>query len=449
MAQRESPVHFRLSRLGWQFAFIGLLVMLGGAIRAYNLPLVLAGLLIGALLLQWRWARQTLIVVNVKRRLPSEAFAGQPFTVRFLISNRSRWFPAWLLRIDDSIRPSGSSGRRIVDWIGRSPAATKASCGIGVVPPGRTLTTQYYCEIPRRGRFALGPVTLSTGVPLGLMVADRTLRQQDELYVFPRRVTLQRHWRRVLNSREGGTSATAGRSGLQEGDFFGLRGWQAGDSRRWIHWRTTARTGELAVRQFEKQRRFDLCILVDAYQPDADAAGRRGLTAALSWGAATHGTAPAPENAPLEFVISVAATLATVLVATPTSKIGLALAGRQTVALPSGGTREQTLAMLRFLSELQGSSHPDLAGAVKQMIQAEGRPRDLLILSPRPLAESWREALPLLGNRTVWKWCSLADGTLNQLVERSPSDRLAVESTHVNADDHASSSLNQQSPAPL
>ena len=59
-------------------------------------------LLVAALLLQWRWARQTLVAVSVKRRLPSEAFAGQPFTVQFLITNHSRWFPAWLLRIDDA-----------------------------------------------------------------------------------------------------------------------------------------------------------------------------------------------------------------------------------------------------------------------------------------------------------------------------------------------------------
>ena len=441
MPLRDSPVRFRLSRLGWQFAFIGVFAMLGGAIRAYNLPLVLAGLLIGALLLQWRWARQTVVAVTIQRRLPSEAFAGQPFTVRFLISNRSAWFPAWLLRIDDAIRLPGSSGRRIGGWMGRSTGVSKASCGIGVVPPGRTLTAQYQCEVPHRGRFTFGPATLSTGVPLGLMVAERTLRPQEELFVYPQRVALKRHWRRAINSREGGTSATAGRSGLQEGDFFGLRGWQAGDSRRWIHWRTTARTGELAVRQFEKQRRFDLCILVDAYLPAAEAAGRRGFGAALTLGATPNSPAAIADHESLEFVISVAATLATELVATPTSKIGLALAGRQTAALPSGGTREQTVAMLRYLSELQGSPQPDLAAALKQMIQAEGRPRDLLILSPRPLAATWRETLQLLGPRTAWKWCSLADGSINPLAERSPSPALAVDSSRAVADGTATKSL--------
>jgi uncharacterized protein (DUF58 family) len=62
--------------------------------------------------------------------------------------------------------------------------------------------------------------------------------------------------------------------GLREGDYHGLRDWRAGDSRRWIHWRTTARRGELMVRQFEQQRNHDLVLLVELWQPvqptDAD-----------------------------------------------------------------------------------------------------------------------------------------------------------------------------------
>ena len=51
------------------------------------------------------------------------------------------------------------------------------------------------------------------------------------------------------------------------GDFFGVREWQAGDSVRWIHWRGTARHGQLMVRQFEKHRRRDIVLLLDLWQP--------------------------------------------------------------------------------------------------------------------------------------------------------------------------------------
>lgn len=54
---------------------------------------------------------------------------------------------------------------------------------------------------------------------------------------------------------------------MLEADFYGLRDWRPGDSRRWIHWRTSARRGSLVVRQFEQRRSQDLALLVDLWQP--------------------------------------------------------------------------------------------------------------------------------------------------------------------------------------
>ena len=171
MTQREPAVRLRLTRLGWQFAFIGVFAMLGGAIRAYNLPLLLAGLLVGALLLQWRWARLTILAVTLKRRLPAEVFAEQTFTVRFLVTNHARWLPAWLLRIDDAVSAVAAPSPQGMRWRARPAAAplSRPSCGLGVVPGGQTLTAQYDCRISRRGCYTFGPATLSSGVPLGLM----------------------------------------------------------------------------------------------------------------------------------------------------------------------------------------------------------------------------------------------------------------------------------------
>jgi uncharacterized protein (DUF58 family) len=55
--------------------------------------------------------------------------------------------------------------------------------------------------------------------------------------------------------------------GTLEGDYFGLREWRTGDSQRWIHWRTSAKLGKLAVRQFEQQRRRDINLLLDLWEP--------------------------------------------------------------------------------------------------------------------------------------------------------------------------------------
>jgi uncharacterized protein (DUF58 family) len=62
----------------------------------------------------------------------------------------------------------------------------------------------------------------------------------------------QRSWRR--------------NQGPVEGDFYGLRDWRSGDSRRWIHWRSSAKRQELLVRQFEQHRSQDFVVLLDLFQ---------------------------------------------------------------------------------------------------------------------------------------------------------------------------------------
>ncbi len=412
MSADPSAVRVRLSRLGWQFAFIGVFAMIGGAIRAYNLPLVLAGLIVATLILQWRWVRHTIESVTLLRRMPGEAFAGQPFEVSFVCTNHSRWLPAWLIRIDDKIRRLDIAARK--DWFGRKQdvinAETAASCGIGVLPCLKSIAGSYSCVITRRGRYDFGPVKVSSGAPLGLLLAESMQNKRESFYVFPARVALTRHWRRNLQSRAGGNATTARRSGVSDGEFFGIRGWQDGDSRRWIHWRTTARIGEPAVRQFEQHRRFEICIFVDAYSAELPKATRK-LNARMT---------SDNENANLERVVSVAATLATQLVATPSNRIAMVIAGSRVVTLSSGGGREQTVAMLSQLAEVVSSAKPDLVEAVKQLVRVAGRPRDLVVLSTRLAADAFAQdgddqLANYLGSGLTWSWFSTSDASIDHI----------------------------------
>ncbi len=365
--------------------------MLGGAIRGFNLPLVLAGLIVGAMLMQWRVARRMVEEIDCHRRLPDEAFAGQPFSIRFLVANTARWMPAFLMRIDDAIVASGPAA-----------VAVSASCGVGRVLPKRTVMASYDCLVTKRGLYEIGPCVISTGMPLGLMLLSRSITDIQPLWVFPRVLRLRRDWRSRLQNRSGGMATTARRSGAADGNFFGLRTWQTGDSRRWIHWRTTARIGEPAVRQFEQQRRFDLCILVDAYeQPSSSTQPHQAASDAI------------------EFVISAAASIVTQMVATPTNRIALAVAGKQTAVIASGGSREQVNAIMRLLAELETSAQPDIEGAVEQVLRSVGRPQDLLILSPRGAPPFVARLTASLGSRSSVQWCGANDGMIDLLVERT------------------------------
>src|SRR5262249_46573352 len=57
------------------------------------------------------------------------------------------------------------------------------------------------------------------------------------------------------------------RAGLFDDEFHHIREFRAGDNPRAIHWRTTARSGELMVREYHQSRDHDWVLLVELWQP--------------------------------------------------------------------------------------------------------------------------------------------------------------------------------------
>ena len=424
--------------------------MIGGVIRAYNLPLALAGLIIAATLLHWRWSRHTVRALALTRDLPEEAYAGRPFLVRFRVTNRSKWLPAWLIRIDDSVmgsepeppRSGGLVARLVAIAVGkRVPSVerilgsirisrrrggrrggrqdrSRVGSGIGMIPPGGTSASSYRCVVSRRGRYDFGPASVSSGSPLGLLIYCRRVPQVSSLWVFPECLPLRPEWRDRLSSRGGGDALSARRSGGVDGEFFGIRGWRAGDSRRWIHWRTTARIGEPAVRQFEQDRRLQFCILLDAFVPDPER-----LPEASSGGLAGRDAAA---EAALETVIRVAASIVTRLSGVAGNRIGLVLAGDQTTPMVTVGGREQTIGILRALAELAGHPNPNLEEAIRQAHHHLGKPRAWLVLSPRRQSDLPEETFANWFADGACTWLSTVDGSLDGLLQEPSLGRSAV-----------------------
>lgn len=178
-----------------------------------------------------------------------------------------------------------------------------------------TKQVSYQGQLPQRGRYGFGPLRVSTRFPLGLVRHSLVLDQQDVLLVHPKLGRLSHDWAQVVHENPAGTQRMQ-RRGLLEADFYGLRDWRPGDSRRSIHWRTSARRGSLVVRQYEQRRSQDLALLVDLWQPprpteqqlenvekavsfaatviaDACRQSGRNLTLSLAADIAVHRAAPA------------------------------------------------------------------------------------------------------------------------------------------------------------
>ena len=116
---------------------------------------------------------------------------------------------------------------------------------------------------------------LSTRFPFGLFRYSMNCGTSATLTVLPRLGRLTQSWNALRHESFAGNDRREHRPGI-DGDFYGLRPWQRGDSRRWIHWRTSARAGGVMVRQFEQPHSRDAAIVLDLWQPAAPDASRRG-----------------------------------------------------------------------------------------------------------------------------------------------------------------------------
>lgn len=113
----------------------------------------------------------------------------------------------------------------------------------------------------RRAVIQVGPVRSIRQDPFGLLRRQVKWTDAQDLYVHPRTTALGGTSSGFIRDLEGQPTRDLSSSDVS---FHALRDYVPGDDRRHIHWKTTARTGELMVRQFEETRRSHLAIALSS-----------------------------------------------------------------------------------------------------------------------------------------------------------------------------------------
>ncbi|MDN6178840.1 MAG: DUF58 domain-containing protein, partial [Micrococcaceae bacterium] len=109
----------------------------------------------------------------------------------------------------------------------------------------------------RRAVIAVGPVRSIRQDPFGLLRRQVKWTEEQDLFVHPATTALGGTSSGFIKDLEGEPTRVLSSSDVS---FHALRDYVPGDDRRHIHWKTTARTGELMIRQFEETRRSHLAI---------------------------------------------------------------------------------------------------------------------------------------------------------------------------------------------
>ena len=175
--------------------------------------------------------------LEVRRRPIEPVSAGDRITVELEIENRARQ-PKTLLQVVD-----------ILPFVLGEPVVRP----IEVIEPNSIYRDTYYLEVRQRGVYRWQEVNLRTAAPLGLFWCRRSRPVKAVAVVYPQVLPLSTC---PLIDRIGQEDSPQfyNRSRSQtatEGLTRNLRPYRHGDPTRLIHWRTSARYGELRVRELE------------------------------------------------------------------------------------------------------------------------------------------------------------------------------------------------------
>ncbi|MFI8099857.1 DUF58 domain-containing protein [Streptomyces sp. NPDC086023] len=184
-------------------------------------------------------------VTGSRRLSPVRVPAGAEARVQLRMNNVSR-LPTGLLMLQD----------RVPYVLGPRPRFV-----LDRVEPGGRREVSYRVRSDLRGRYPLGPLQLRLTDPFGLVELTRSFRDFDTLTVIPRTEPLPPV--RLTGESSGYGDGRQRSLALAGDDDVIPRGYRHGDDLRRVHWRSTARYGELMVRREEQPQRSRATVLLD------------------------------------------------------------------------------------------------------------------------------------------------------------------------------------------
>ncbi len=186
--------------------------------------------------------------LDCTRSLPVSAAAGETLLLTYTLGNTSR-LPKFYLSVRDTLPPG-------VTLTNGPPLLV-----LGLWP-GEERTTHCLVAARQRGVFALGPAHIYSTDPLGLQTFSQKALAVDELIVYPALIPIAESWPRGAGSA--GWQGMASMATRGDGDdFYGVREYALGDDLRRVHWRTTARTGALAVAEYTQGVTLEAVVALD------------------------------------------------------------------------------------------------------------------------------------------------------------------------------------------
>lgn len=297
-------MEYRLTKEGWIYIGGIVLVALAAINTGNNLLFLILSCLIASILMSGILSSLTVMGVELDLQVPEHIFAGQTVRGTVELKNEKQMLPSFSLRVEAVTKKNAA------------PALLLGTPVYFPYVPRREFVKQ---SVPllfaRRGMYRQEAFRIVTRFPFGFLQKARRLDLTSEALVYPS-VEATREFLDVLPGIQGAIETLAKGRGH---DLYALRDYLPTDSARHVHWKASARSGSLMVREFAREDDARVLLVLDphseAARSNASVADREcfertvELCAAIAWSfhergallefrsaAATVPLAPAREN---------------------------------------------------------------------------------------------------------------------------------------------------------
>ena len=231
-----------------------LIMLLTGLLKGINLLILLSYLLLGVWIVNWHLVRQNVGRVKCRRVAPGPIFVGEEIELQTEIESNDAV----------SVRGVAICDRgedHDLQWL------------ILHLADGSIVRVRWRHTFMKRGRYQLEPLRAVSQFPFGLTCRSVESTPAAEWIILPQlgavNVDRLKQWLIRMARGDGRTRRKTQRTTLAA-DIHGVREYRPGDSPRLIHWRSTARRGQLLVREFEdNEAPTNLVLVVEPWLPVA------------------------------------------------------------------------------------------------------------------------------------------------------------------------------------
>jgi len=283
---------------------------------------------------------------------------GDRMRVTYTLRNGSRMPKLWLEVHNPTTLPGGLPGRAL------SLASRQERSWLIRLP------------LSRRGQFRIEPLAIRTADPFGFFEASASVGQGISVVVYPRLEPLPL-WRLPAASLEG-SHASPERTLQTTPLATSVRPYAPGDSMNRIHWKSTARHGEIQVKEFDLEQTADAWIVLDL---------ERGVQAGQG------------EESTTEAAVRAAASIADKALQEGRA-VGMSVNANRTAFLPPDRGGRQHLKIMQLLAAVEADGRSPL---VETLVQTVGRLRRgmTVVVITASLDPGWVRAISAVRNRGV------------------------------------------------